>query len=187
MVLKPFTIILFSLSICAQQNPAGDIQRLIVTGKLAEAQAEIDGALKTRASDANLWNLLGIVQAQRNNPASAEQAFQRAVRLAPRLESAWLNLGRLYQVGGGQQNLEKSLAAYGTVLQLNPASAEAHHQSALLLFLKRDFLSSLQHLNQLPPADRSARAALILSCADQAALGNRARALGLAGQLIEDP
>jgi tetratricopeptide (TPR) repeat protein len=187
MVTKAFTIILFSLSICAQQDPASDIQRLIVAGRLAEAQAAINGALKTRASDGHLWNLLGIVQAQRNNPASAEQAFQRAVRLAPRLESAWLNLGRLYQIGGGQQNLEKSLAAYGTVLQVNPASAEAHHQSALLLFLKRDFLSSLQHLNQLPPADRSKRAALILSCADQAALGNRAHALELAGQLIEDP
>ena len=137
---------------------------------------------------AQLWNLLGIVQAQQNNAASAEQAFQRAVRLAPRLESAWLNLGRLYQIGtGGQQNLEKSLAAYETVLQLNPASAEAHHQSALLLFLKRDFLSSLKHLNQLPPADQSKRAALILRCADQAALGDRAPALELAGQLVEDP
>jgi tetratricopeptide (TPR) repeat protein len=189
MVMKAFTIILLSLAaICAGQDPSTEIQRLVGAGRLAEAQAAINGALKTRASDAQLWNLLGIVEAQQNNPDSAAKAFQRAVRLAPRLESAWLNLGRLYQTGiGGQQNLEKSLAAYETVLHLNPASPEAHHQSALLLFLKRDFLNSLDHLNQLSPADRSRRAALILRCADQAALGERAPALELAGRLIEDP
>ena len=189
MVKKAFTVILLSsAAICAQQDNTREIQRLIVAGKLTEAQAAISGALKTQANDAQLWNLLGIVQAQQRNRASAEQAFQRAVRLAPGLESAWLNLGRLYQDdAGGQQNIEKSLTAYETVLKLNPASAEAHHQSALLLFLKREFADSLKHLNQLPPEDQARRAALILRCADQAALGEHAAALELAGQIMRDP
>ena len=71
------------------------------------------------------------------------RSFQRAVRLAPRLESAWLNLGRLYQTGiGGRPTLdgEPQGSLRNQFWKLNPASAEAwHHQSALLLFLKREF------------------------------------------------
>ena len=189
MIAKGLTIILAGVAaISAQQDISREIQRLIAAGRLAEAQTELSAALKTQSTDAQLWNLLGVVQAQKNDAASAERSFQRAVRLAPRLESAWLNLGRLYQIGiGGRPNLEGSLAAYETVLKLDPTSAEAHHQSALLLFLKREFPESLKHLNQLPPADQSRAAALILRCADQAALGEHAQALELAGRLAGDP
>ena len=45
----------------------------------------------------------------------------------------------------------------------------------------------MKHLNQLAPADQSRAAALILRCADQAALGEHAEALELAGRLAGDP
>ena len=187
--MKSLTLVLLGLAaLRAQQDPYVEVQRMLAAGQLVEAEAAIQGALRVRAADAQLWNLLGVVQAQKSDPAAAEQSFQKAVRLAPRLESAWLNLGRLYQMGaGGQPDVEKSLAAYEAVLRLNPASAEAHHQSALLLFLKRDFASSLKHLNKLPPADQSNRPALIIRCADQAALGESASALASAGKIISDP
>ena len=48
----------------AQAGPAVDVQRLLAEGKLAQAEAEIAGLLKTRGGDAQLWNLLGVVTAQ---------------------------------------------------------------------------------------------------------------------------
>ena len=183
-----FVVLLSLITLFAQPDPTLEIQRLIVAGKLPSAEAAINEALKNHTNDGQLWNLMGIVRAQQNDSAGARQAFEKAVGVSPRLEPAWLNLGRLYQMGaGGVQDLEKSLAAYERVLQLNPRSAEAHHQSALLLFLKQDFVNSLKHLDHLPAADRTKRAALILRCADEAALGDTAGALKLAQRILEDP
>lgn len=164
------------------------IQDLIAAGKLAEAQPAISQALASEPKNAGLWNLKGIVEAQQGNGAGAEEAFRQAVRLAPRLTSAWLNLGRLYQLGGNRNDaIEKGLVAYQTALQLDPQNAEAHHQIALLLEWKGEFRKSLAHLNRLPLPDQARRPALALRCADEAALGNAAASLKAAEQMLKDP
>ena len=164
------------------------IQDLIAAGRLAEAQPAISQALASEPKNAGLWNLKGIVEAQKGNGAGAEEAFRQAVGLAPRLTSAWLNLGRLYQLGSARKDaIEKGLAAYQTVLQLDPQNAEAHHQTALLLEWKGEFRESLAHLNQLPLADQARRPALALRCADEAGLGNAAASLKAAEQMLKDP
>ena len=107
-----FVVLLSLITLFAQPDPTLEIQRLIVAGKLPSAEAAINEALKNHTNDGQLWNLMGIVRAQQNDSAGARQAFEKAVGVSPRLEPAWLNLGRLYQMGaGGVQDLEKSLAA----------------------------------------------------------------------------
>ncbi|MCU1274865.1 MAG: hypothetical protein JWO48_2296 [Bryobacterales bacterium] len=145
-------------------------------------------ALATQPEDAALWNLRGIADAKLGNAAGAEQAFSRAVRLAPRLTSAWLNLGRVYQLSPDRNEaIAKGIDAYQSVLGIEPENAEAHHQLALLLQWKGDFRESLAHLDRLPPEDQARRPAVALRCAGESALGNTESALKLADQLLRDP
>jgi tetratricopeptide (TPR) repeat protein len=171
-----------------EQSQSSAILELIQSGRFAEARSALREALKTRAKDAELWNLLGVANAQENKTAEAEQAFRRAVAIAPKLESAWLNLGRLYQLDGGDTaTTGKGISAYETVLRLDPTNAEAHHQLALLLQSRGDFRGSLAHLDRLPPADSERKEALALRCAAEAALGNNGAALAAADKLLKNP
>lgn len=164
------------------------IEQLIRENRLSAARTELLKELKADENEADLWNLLGVVDAQQGDAAGARDAFERAVRLAPRLESAWLNLGRLYMMSAGDKDaLDRALAAYQTALRLNPASPEAHHQLGLLLQWKGRFRESLEQLDALGEPDGSRRTAVALRCADEAALGNTGRATEAAEMLLRDP
>lgn len=179
--------VLLCPALCAPQQ-AVDAGELIREGRFAAARAVLSKELKAHPGDAGLWNLLGVASVQDHDPKAAEGAFRKAVHLAPRLESAWLNLGRLYQLDpANAQYLDNGVAAYEAVLRLNAASAEAHHQLALLLFWKKDFRASLSHLDLVPEEDRMRRAAQALRCADEAAMGNERGAMEAAVRLARDP
>src|ERR1700757_362159 len=81
--------------LCAASERSAAIGRLIQNGQFEQARGALATALESHANDAALWNLLGVVNAQEKRTAAAEQAFLKAVRLAPELGGAWLNLGRL--------------------------------------------------------------------------------------------
>ncbi len=172
------------------QSPTAQASDLIRQGRVAEAQSVIDQALKVRSSDAELWNLAGILNAQTGHSGDAEHAFQKAVALAPKLKAAWLNLGRLYQqmnASGNVSAADRSIAAYETVLRLDANSAEAHHQLALLLQSHGDYRAALNHLDRLPPEDQTRMPALLIRCGSEAALGNTKAALEVAGRISTDP
>jgi tetratricopeptide (TPR) repeat protein len=180
-------MLLIARAWCGQPDVtiAGD---LIRRGKLADARLALERALKTNKSDPQLWNLLGILSAQQNEPIQAERAFRRAVSLAPGLEPAWLNLGRLYQLGGtDERSRRRSIEAYRTVLRLNPQNAEANHQLALLLQLMGDYRGSLVHLDRLPPEDQERLPALLIRCASNAGLGRTEAALTPAEKILRNP
>src|SRR5216684_1373354 len=163
------------------------IQNLVAEERLSEAQSALSQALAAQPDDAALWNLRGITDAKQGNVAGAEEAFEKAGQLAPRLTSAWLNLGRLYQLNSSRHEaIAKGIRAYQSVLRIEPTNAEAHHQLALLLEWKGAFRESLQHLDRLPPEDQIRRQAVALRCADEADLGNTQVALHFAAALLRD-
>ncbi len=183
-----FVFLFFRLACAGFEQPSA-ITDLIQAGRLSEARQSLTQGLATRPNDAVLWNLLGVVNARENRTAAAEEAFENAVRLAPELPGAWLNLGRLYtlRAANEKQYESKAAAAYQTVLRLDPGNPEAHHQLALLLEWQGRFQDSIAHLNKLPPEDQLQRPALVLWCADEAALGNNQAASKLAQRLLRDP
>src|SRR5882762_1147869 len=188
-----FFLLLIPLFCCRASDSAktsgqvAAIQNLLADERLSEAQSLLIQALAAQPGDAALWNLRGIIDAKLGNVAGAEEAFEKAVRLAPQLMSAWLNLGRLYQLNSGRHEaVAKGIRAYQSVLRIEPTNAEAHHQLALLLEWKGAFRESLDHLDRLPPQDRVRRQAVALRCADEAALGNTKVALHLADDLLRD-
>jgi len=188
-----FFLLLISLPSCRASDAAKTsgqvvaIQNLLTEERLSEAQSSLIQALAAQPDDAALWNLRGIIDAKLGNVPGAEEAFEKAVRLAPQLMSAWLNLGRLHQLNSGHSEaIAKGIRAYQSVLRIEPTNAEAHHQLALFLEWKGAFRESLEHLDRLPPQDRIRRQAMALRCADEAALGNTKVALRLADDLMRD-
>lgn len=164
------------------------IEKLVAAGKLNEAETALTRAAEETPKDPAVWNLLGAVHAQQGNLAAAQHNFERAVALNPKIVSVWLNLGRVYQLHtANPENLGKSIAAYQTVLKLQPGNPEAHHQLALALHWRGSFADSLTHLDRLPALDQDRRSTLALRCADQAALGNSQEAIVAADKLLAAP
>jgi len=166
-----------------------EIQRLFGQGDLAGARKLLDEALKRFPTDAGFDNLQGVVEAQEGNYAAAERGFRRAVSRDRRFTGAYLNLGRLYQEHSADdpQALTKALDVYRSVLQYEPANAEANYQTAALLMRKGSYQASLDHLSRLPAKNRESAQVLSISCADYVGLGRGERASEIAKRLIAHP
>lgn len=180
----------------SQQSPAGlreqqllQIQKLIEDHDLAAAERLLTRAAKEYSADAGFENLRGIVEAQQGNYKAAEKSFRRAIVHDPRLTAAYLNLGRLYQENSADDAGpgDKALEVYQRVLTFDPKNAEANYQSAELLLQQSKYQASLVRLAELPTDTQSNPQALSISCADYAALGDRARANDAAARLLAHP
>jgi tetratricopeptide (TPR) repeat protein len=161
------------------------IQDRISSGDLKGARSEITVALKQHARAGGLWNLLGIVEAQQGDNQKAQVDFEKAVRLAPELVGAHLNLARVYQIRSEADPAlaAKAMSEYQTVLKLDPGQTEARFQTAALLEWQGSFQSSLEELGRLPEAERSRARALALQCANYGALGRDQEASSAADRL----
>lgn len=162
------------------------IQQLLQQGEWQAARERLNQTLKRFPNEPHLHNFLGVVQAQANEAAAAEFSFKKAIRLAPGLTSAYLNLGRLYQQNAGKdpQALEKALQTYQQLLQLQPENVEANYQSAVLLQQLGSFERSQAHLSRLPEEAQQRAQALAARCANQARLGQLQQADDCAQRLV---
>jgi Flp pilus assembly protein TadD len=168
------------------------IQHSIQSGDLRGARSKLGEELVRLPGEPRIYNLLGVIDAQENNFAAAESNFRRAIQLAPRFIGAYLNLGRLYQEHGNQQEaVEKALDVYRKILEFQPDHTEANYQAAFLLNRLGKFAPSLERLARLPAEAQERSPALALRGVDNAALGRRAEAeaalkqLSAAGDLTE--
>jgi tetratricopeptide (TPR) repeat protein len=190
--LLPATLAL-SLSIAAlgaaAQSPdvLPKIQQLLQTGDTAGAQVLLSQALRQSPDNGGLYNLQGVIKAQAGDFASAEANFRKAIELAPHLEGAYLNLGRLYQehIPKDPSARDKAIRVYADLLNFAPAILEANYQSAVLLMQKGLYAASLQHLATLSKEAQSHSQALSVRCGDYAGLGQIANAERSADQLLQ--
>lgn len=162
------------------------IQQLLQTGDTASAQTLLSQALRESPDDGGLYNLQGVIKAQAGDFASAESNFRKAIALAPHLEGAYLNLGRLYQehAPNDPSARENALGIYADLLRFAPDYVEANYQSAVLLMQKKLYTESLQHLAKLPAEAQDHSQALSVYCADYAGLGQRDKAGLAADQML---
>jgi tetratricopeptide (TPR) repeat protein len=166
-----------------------EIQRQIENHNLTEANRLLEEAAKRFPGDAGLDNLRGVIAAQQGDYTAAERDFRDAVRRAPRLTSAYLNLGRLYQehVAADSQARDKALDVYERVLSYDSTNAEAHYQSAVLLLEQGKYRRSLEQISGLPAETQGSAQGLSILCADQAALGHQRLAGEAATRLLISP
>jgi tetratricopeptide (TPR) repeat protein len=162
------------------------IQQLLQTGDTKTAQSLLSRAIRESPDRAGLYNLQGVLNAQEGDFASAEANFQKAIKLAPYLEGAYLNLGRLYQehIPKDLAARDKALGVYAALLRFAPDHVEANYQSAVLLMQKRLYGASLNHLARLPAEAQNHSQALSVRCGDYAGLGQRDKAERAADQML---
>ena len=144
------------------------IQGEIETGRIDEAEAEIKTALKNSPDDGGLYNLLGIVHANRNDMKAAEADFTQAVHFSPRLVGAYLNLGRACEMlsGSEPEAEQRAIRQYRRLLQLEPTSREVRLQLAKLLAKRGQYQASLHELDLLGGSEHAGGSAEALRCAD---------------------
>jgi len=162
------------------------IQQLLQQGDSLNAQALLSKALTESPGNGGLYNLQGVIKAQQGDFASAETNFRKAIQLAPDLEGAYLNLGRLYQeqIPKDPSARDKALSVYTALLRFAPDHVEANYQSAVLLMQKRLYGASLNHLARLPAEAQNHSQALSVQCGDYAGLGHRDKAERAADQML---
>jgi tetratricopeptide (TPR) repeat protein len=162
---------------------------LLEQGDRVKARAELMQALRAHPAHPQVENFLGVVEAQDGHYPAAEARFREAIRGAPRLIDAYLNLGHLYQDNAATDAgaLGKALDTYEALLRYEPAQPEALYQSAVLLQGRGDFAASLARLSRLPDAPQQRAQVLAVRCADEAGLGHRAEADRAADALLARP
>jgi len=162
------------------------IQQLIQNGHSVEALGRVRRALVDFPSEPNLYNFLGVLEAQASNYSAAEASFRRAIECAPRLTSAYFNLGRFYQENPGKdpQALSKAIDVYKALLSHHPGNAEARYQCARLVCFQGKFADSLSHLSRLPAADQKLPHVLIIRLTAYAALGLHTLTRETASQIL---
>ncbi len=92
-------------------------------GKLKEAVAELETAVKLNPRQPETLNQLGIAYRQNGQFAKAKEAYEQAIAVQPQYANAVLNLGVLYDLYLGDN--AKALAQYERYLQLVPGGDAA--------------------------------------------------------------
>jgi tetratricopeptide (TPR) repeat protein len=109
-----------------------------------------------KAPTAAEWNKLGITELQIGRHKDAIKAFDRAIKLEPKLAEAFNNRGAVYYIAGAQQQVaaerankqvphgaikqyHKAIVEYRKALALNDESASYHSNLGTALFALKDF------------------------------------------------
>ena len=148
------------------------IQSAIEGGDSAGASRMLSDALARYPKEAGLFNLRGVIHAQRSELADARADFQQAVHLAPGFTPAWQNLARACQFMPDPDPSAMSCAAdaWERVLRALPADAEALASLATVYEWQGKFADSLREIEKLPPEEAARAPLLALDCGDLAGL-----------------
>ena len=165
------------------------IQILIQQHDLAAARTMALGAQQQHPNDGGLENLLGVIAAQQQDPTTAAQYFQQAIKHRPGLVQSYLNLARVYLESPGQfaHAEDKAALLYQQALKLDPASDDAHIQLASIFARRQQFAESLQQVNAVSPRQAGSLVATTLRCSAAAATGDRPQTDTAAASLLNDP
>jgi tetratricopeptide (TPR) repeat protein len=113
-----------SLSLTAvHADDYADVNQLMRTGKLAEAQAKVDQYLATKPRDPQMRFFKGVIQRETGKTNDAIATFTRLTEDYPELPEPYNNLAVLY---AGQGQYDKARAALEMAIRTNPSYSTAH-------------------------------------------------------------
>ena len=107
---------------------------LIRENRIAEAEQQLNGILKTAPNEPVALNLLGAVRAQQGRLNEAEALLIRSATIDPSYVAVHMNLAFLYMLRNAP---EKTISELKEVLKLEPKNIEANYKLGRLL-LARD-------------------------------------------------
>jgi tetratricopeptide (TPR) repeat protein len=154
--------LLFTVTGSAQQSSTAsdfkEAEALLQQHRLAEAKTETLDQLKRYPSSVEGYNLLGIIQSNQQDYASATASFQKALQLNPRSSKSHNNLGNVY---AAQKQFGLAQQEFRAVLRLEPANSEANYNLGVLLMMKGTAVDAIPYLERVRPMTTAARFYLI--------------------------
>ncbi len=92
-------------------------------GKLDQAIANYQQALKIEPNNALAYNQMGEIYVQQGKLDAAIAACQNAIKIQPNLAAAYKNLGNALQAGG---KIDEAIRSYSKAVEIDPQFAEAY-------------------------------------------------------------
>jgi Flp pilus assembly protein TadD len=142
-------------------------ERLLVDGRISDAQRVFEKAIADDPDDARAWLDLGLAHEAREDLPSAERAYRRATDIDPRFAEAFNNLGVLLRERG---ELVEATSALERAASLDPNLSLARFNLGLayedqgrLDDAEREYLATVEQL----PADPVPRINLAMMYLDQ--------------------
>ena len=143
----------FSLLVCrmhaAEQPRFPEVEKLVQQGRLAEAESKMQEELQQKPSVEG-YNLLGIIESDRQDFPNAVAAFQQALLLSPKSAQTHNNLGNVYVA---QKKLELAEKEFLTALRLDPANRDANYNLGVLLMARGSPAEAIPHFERVRPAN----------------------------------
>jgi tetratricopeptide (TPR) repeat protein len=143
----------------SKRDPFTSIAAAIEQGRLAEAEKALREILKSSPDDLQALSLLGVVLDSRHLYREAEEAYLKAVKLAPNSPSLLSNLGNHYLARG---DAESAYRTFAKVLARDPAYVNANLQMAQLALDRKEYALSLRCLVRLPKPEQEEFAVRVL-------------------------
>jgi tetratricopeptide (TPR) repeat protein len=132
-------------------------ERLIHTGRIPEAEADVERALALRPDDPRAHYLLGQTRLLQRDPAGALPAFTRATELLPDYAEAWFKRGIVERMLGDSETARRCL---DEALRWDPEHREALGSRGILLDEmgdKRGAATDLTRVLELHPGPETER------------------------------
>ncbi len=107
----------------AHADEYGDVNLLMRTGKLAEAQTKVDQYLAAKPRDPQMRFFKGVIQRETGKTNDAIATFTKLTEDYPELPEPYNNLAVLY---AGQGQYDKARAALEMAIRTNPSYSTAH-------------------------------------------------------------
>ena len=114
----------------------------IAQGKANEARARVNRQLMASPNNQQLYNLLGQLWMQAEDPGQAETAFKKALELDNSLLSAYMNLGLVYHLAG---KTDQAVKEFEAVLAKDRKVIQAHMQLGMIRDGRKEYDKAQAH------------------------------------------
>ena len=114
----------------------------IAQGKANEARARVNRQLMASPNNPQLYNLLGQLWMQAEDPGQAETAFKKALELDNSLLSAYMNLGLVYHLAG---KTDQAVKEFEAVLAKDRKVIQAHMQLGMIRDGRKEYDKAQAH------------------------------------------
>ena len=175
-------ILCFILFVCgaqaAEQTRFPDVETLVQQGHLDEAETEMRKQIQQHPSVEG-YNLLGIIESDRQDFPDAVAAFHQALQLSPKSAQTHNNLGNVYVA---QKKLDLAEKEFRTALRLEPANRDANYNLGVLLMAQGAPAEAIAHFERVRPANLETSLNLVRAYLESK---RAADALRMAGELSQ--
>jgi tetratricopeptide (TPR) repeat protein len=155
-------------------------EALVRQGRLDEARTQVLDKLQQNPDSVEGYNLLGVIESEKQDYPNALSAFQKALQLAPNSTKAHNNLGSLYLA---QKKLDLAEKEFRTVLRLDHGNQEGNYNLGLLLLTKGSPAEAIPLFERVHPQNIETRLNLIRA---NLRVKHTTEALRLATQLSDE-